>query len=371
MKISLDDVNTAVAAQRMQSAIAAAAISIPILLFVWFFIGRFVTRPLDRMVSGLNDIASGEGDLTRRLSIDAADEIGAASAAFNLMMDKFGELVRQVSQSATQVSAAARALADSAGAVALSSAKQNDKSQAAAQAVDALVANIGAIAESSDHVHHQSRESLARSREGDVSLNQLIGEVKQVEGTVNEIAEAVTQFMQSTDAITSMTRQVRDIADQTNLLALNAAIEAARAGEQGRGFAVVADEVRKLAEKSAASASEIDAVTRVLAGQAGIVRESIGAGLSHIESSKASMNKVANVLSSASSAVGEVDRGMNDIHEATESQRRTSAEVAHNIDSIATMAQQNEMAIEQTAAAAQQLELLAEALQSAISRFRT
>ena len=371
MKISLDQVNVAVSAQRVQSALAAAAISIPLLLFVWFFIGKFVTEPLDRMVSSLRDIANGEGDLMHRLPLTARDEIGAASAAFNQMMDKFSELVRRVGQSAALVSAAAKELADSANQVAASSAQQNQMSQAAAQAVDQMVSNISAIAQSSDHVHHQSRESLERSQQGNVSLNQLIGEVEQVEATVNQIADSVTKFVQSTESIASMTQQVRDIADQTNLLALNAAIEAARAGEQGRGFAVVADEVRKLAEKSAASASQIDAVTKVLADQSNVVRGSIASGLSHIASSQSSMDTVASVLTSASSAVIEVDRGMNSIHEATESQRRTSAAVAHNIESIAAMAQTNESAIEQTAAAAQRLEALAAELQSTVGRFRT
>jgi methyl-accepting chemotaxis protein len=371
MKITLDQVNAAVNEQRIKSLFAAMLVSIPLLAFIWLFIRNFVTRPLEYMVNGLRDIASGEGDLTRRLDVRSKDEIGEASAAFNQMMEKFSGLVRHVRGSANQVSVAARELAGSAGTVASSSNQQNEKSLAAAAAVEEMVSSISSIAQSTQHVHDQSRESLRRSDEGNQSLSRLIGEVGQVEDTVKRIAASVDEFVHSTESITSMTREVRDIADQTNLLALNAAIEAARAGEQGRGFAVVADEVRKLAEKSAASASEIDAITRSLAQQSGTVQHSVKEGLDHIVSSQKSMEAVADVLSAASSSVNEVSRGMDDIAVATDEQRRTSGEVASNIESIAAMARENSSAVDHTAAAAQRLESLAGNLQAIVGRFRT
>jgi methyl-accepting chemotaxis protein len=371
MKISLNHVNEAVAAQRIKSLLAALLVSLPLLAFIYLFIRNVVTVPLDKMVSGLREISSGEGDLTRRLDIRSQDEIGDAAAAFNEMMGKFSALVRHVGESAIQVSSASHTLADSAGQVAASSTQQDAKSAAAAAAVEQMLSSIGSIAQGMEHVHEQSRESLRRSEEGNESLSSLIGELGQVEGTVKEIAESVAHFVQSTEAITSMTRQVKDIADQTNLLALNAAIEAARAGEQGRGFAVVADEVRKLAEKSSASASEIDAVTHRLSQQADIVKQSIERGLEHIASSQNSMETVAEVLATASTSVNEVDSGLDAIARATDEQRRVSGEVARNIESIAAMSRDNAAAVEQTAASAQKMEVLAETLQSTVGRFRT
>ena len=371
MKISLDHVEEALSAQRIKSLLAALGVSLFLLGFIWFFIRNVVTVPLEHMVAGLRDIASGEGDLTRRLEVKGQDEIGEASSVFNAMMVKFSDLVRHVGDSAGQVSSAAHGLTISANTVNDGSHRQDEMSTAAAGAVEQVVSSISDIAHSTERVHEQSRESERRSAEGNQSLSKLIGEVGLVENTVKQIAESVNQFVTSTAAITNMTREVKDIADQTNLLALNAAIEAARAGEQGRGFAVVADEVRKLAEKSSASASEIDTITRSLSQQSDAVASAIENGLSHITSSQKSVETVAEVLAAASSSVTEVGHGLDAIAAATEQQRRVFTDVAHNIEAIAAMARENSSAVEQTSASARQLEDLANNLQSAVGRFKT
>ncbi len=371
MKISLDHVNQTVSAQRIKSLLAAFVVSTLLMAFIWLFVRNVVTIPLDHMVAGLRSIASGEGDLTRRLEVKGKDEIGEASSVFNDMMSKFGDLVRHVGESAGQVSFSAHNLTMSANQVTEGSHRQDERSNAAADAIEAVVSSISDIAHSTERVHEQSRESERRSAQGNESLSELIGEVSIVEETVKEIADAVTQFVSSTAAITKMTREVKDIADQTNLLALNAAIEAARAGEQGRGFAVVADEVRKLAEKSSASASEIDTITRSLAQQSEAVRQSIQNGLTHIESSQTFVETVAEVLAAASTSVTEVGHGLDAIAAATEEQRRTFTDVATNIEAIAAMARENSASVEQTSASALQLESLANELQSAVGRFKT
>ena len=286
------------------------------------------------------------------------------------MMENFNQLVRQVRDSASQVSARVTALSDSADRVSQSSHLQNEKSVEAASAVEQLVTSISSIARSAEHVQHQSQESLARANEGNRNLQTLLGEMDVVERAVKEMADSVNNFVKNTESITLMTREVKDIAEQTNLLALNAAIEAARAGEQGRGFAVVADEVRKLAEKSSRSASEIDTITASLSAQSVAVRRSIEEGMHHLESSQAAVASVSNVLQATNGSVSEVGHGLDAIAAATDQQRRFSSDVESSIEAIAGMARNNTGAVEQTAGAAHDLKRLAEGLANLVGRFK-
>ena len=370
MKVSLDSVESEVAAFRLKIAGVALAALGALLVIIYLLTRHFVTAPLEELRKGLRDIASGEGDLTRRLPVKGKDEVGQSALVFNEMMENFNQLVRQVRDSASQVSARVAALSDNTDRVSQSSHLQNEKSNEAAAAVEQLVSSISSIAQSAEHVQHQSQESLARANEGSRNLTVLLGEMDVVERAVKEMATSVNDFVRNTESITLMTREVKDIADQTNLLALNAAIEAARAGEQGRGFAVVADEVRKLAEKSSRSASEIDTITATLSAQSIAVRRSIEEGLEHLASSQSAVATVSSVLQATNGSVTEVGHGLDAIASATEQQRRVSGDVEASIEAIAGMARDNTGAVEQTAGAAHDLKRLAEGLASMVGRFK-
>lgn len=371
MKVSLDEVEAAINAQRIKILLAAIGVSIPLLAFIWWFITRVVTQPLEAMVAGLRAIASGEGDLTRRLEVKGNDEIGQAARVFNEMMTHFAGLVRQVHASAHHVAEAAQDLVGGAQRVAESSRRQTEKTAAVTEAVERMVKSIVAVAESTERVHAQSQESLARSREGKETLESLVAGIGRVKSAVTEMAEAVNAFVSSTASITRMTAEVKEIADQTNLLALNAAIEAARAGEAGRGFAVVADEVRKLAEKSSASASEIDSITRILNEKSALVRSAIEDGLANITESEHALESVATAISASNASVEQVGLSLDAIAAASEEQRKVSLAALADIEAIAAMARENGAAVEQNAAAAQRLEIQAGELQATVRRFRT
>ena len=370
MRVSLDRANEAVTAFRNKSILFAIVVSLPLIGFIYYFIRRFVSVPLEHLSSNLAEIAQGEGDLTRRITEERHDEIGRTATTFNDMLGTIAGLVRHVSDSAAEVTRSAGSLADSASSLADSSHQQNQQSQNAAAAVEGLNHSIANIAESADEVMARSRDSLARSKQGRQSLAHLIAEVEEVERSVQHMAEAVQAFVDSTNSITGMTNEVREIAEQTNLLALNAAIEAARAGEQGRGFAVVADEVRKLAEKSARSAGEIDAVTAEIIKRSNSVKSSIELGLEHIGSSRSAAVTVSEVLEGANQAVVEVGQGLDKIAAATDDQRVASQSATESIESIASMAQENDRAIEGTVNAARALEALASRLQESVGRFK-
>ena len=368
MRVSLDKADAAVTEFRNNSIFFALLVSLPVLGFVFFFIRRFVSLPLSHLAASLAEIAQGGGDLRRRLDRGGDDEIGRTAGSFNNMMGAIGALVAQVGEAAGAVTTAAQRLASGASDLAQRSHRQNDSSVSAA--VDAMGDSITHIADSTAAVRERSHDSLARSREGQHSLQQLMGEMGQVEAAVRQMAGTVGEFVESTRAISRMTREVREIAEQTNLLALNAAIEAARAGEQGRGFAVVADEVRKLAEKSARSAGEIDTITREIGRRSDSVQGAIESGLQHLESSHTMAEDVANVLATANALVAEVGEGLDNIAAATAEQRRSSASVTLSIEDIAGMAGENNLAIAQTVQAARELEQLAARMQESVGRFR-
>ena len=370
MKVSLAAVDEGVSAFRLKIAGVASAVCLLLLVVIWFLTRHFVTAPLEQLTDGLRDIARGEGDLTRRLPVRGNDEIGQASAIFNEMMENFCRLVRQVSESASQVSTQAHELSASARRLAEGSHRQNERSLQAASSMESMLGSISSIAESADLVHQQSQDSLRRAEEGNRSLSRLLSEMNDVEQTVRLMAESVNEFVRSTDAISQMTQEVKGIAEQTNLLALNAAIEAARAGEAGRGFAVVADEVRKLAEKSAQSANEIDRITATLATQSASVHRAIGDGMEHLAASQSTITSVADILQATNGSVAEVGHGLDAIASATDAQRQTSSSVAGSIDEISSSARENNQTVEQTASAAQSLESLASGLQAMVGRFK-
>jgi methyl-accepting chemotaxis protein len=311
-----------------------------------------------------------DGDLSKRVPVQSADEIGQTAEAFNALAASFQGIVSQVHGYANQVSQAAVSLTANAEGIAQSSQQQSDAAANTASAVDEMSASISSVADSANEVSRQSLDSMGRASHGQQSLQEMIGEITHVENAVQQMATSVEAFVKSAQTIASMTQQVRDIAEQTNLLALNAAIEAARAGEQGRGFAVVADEVRKLAEKSAQSASQIDVVTKTLADQSVHVEKSIQRGIQSLQSSQNHMQSVAGVLAQSNQSVEIVNRGVDGITASVNEQKQASQEIVRNVESIAAMAESNNASVIQTVRAAKDMERLADNLKQSVGHFK-
>ncbi len=341
-------------------------------VFLFFLIGwliRNVTDPTHELEKIMLKIKS-SGDLGLRAPIHSGDEIGRIAGVFNALVDNFQQIVREVEGHAMEVSTAASALAVGAQQVASNSQQQSDAAANTATAVEEMTVSISSVADTTQEVAQLSQESLLRASSGQQNLQQMIGEINCVETAVKQMAASVSDFVKSSQSITSMTQQVRDIAEQTNLLALNAAIEAARAGEQGRGFAVVADEVRKLAEKSAQSASEIDKVTKTLGEQSTQVAQGVDSGLKSLQTSQAHIQSVANVLAQSNESVNGVNAGVDTITASVNEQKIASQEIARNVENIAEMADANNVAVQHTVQSAQEMARLANALKSSVGRFK-
>jgi methyl-accepting chemotaxis protein len=367
---SLDISEEYTAMNRASAALWVGQVTIQVLLF--FVIGWLinqVTLPTRELQQTMQAIQS-DGDLTRRVPVRSKDEVGQTAEAFNALIDNFNAIIRQVLNGVDKINKTTSHIASTSSEVAESSRAQSEAVSSTATAVGAVTTSINNVAENTSSVRSLSEKSLQQAEQGTRSVAEMVREIQSIEGAVQEIAQAANEFVESARTIANMTQQVKDIADQTNLLALNAAIEAARAGEQGRGFAVVADEVRKLAEKSAQSASEIDKVTSKLDEKTVRVEQSITTGVQSLQTTHRHVDQMSAVLNEAGAAVKESTVGVGQIAESVAEQGAASNQISRHIEQISQMAEKNHAAIKQTAHDINELERMGVELQNAVARFK-
>jgi methyl-accepting chemotaxis protein len=341
------------------------------LLFVLslaFVTVRYVSHSLRRAGQAAQAIAA--GDLTRPMPPVGRDEIGQLNARLAEMRAALHELIAAIVRNA-------RSLAHSAGELSASAAGSARATEAQAEAASSMAASVEQLSVSIDQVEEHAREARAvteasstQSGEGGRIIHDAAEEMKRIAEAVNSTAGTIKELEGYSDQISSIVQVIKDIADQTNLLALNAAIEAARAGEQGRGFAVVADEVRKLAERTGNSTQEIGAmIGKIQQGtqravqemQAGVERVNEGVSLAHLAG-----DSVTGIRDSAGRATHAVD----DISLALKEQTVAARDIAQKVEHIAQGSEENSAAVARTAAAAQRLEHLAGELNELAGRFR-
>jgi methyl-accepting chemotaxis protein len=345
-----------------------ALIGVMIVLFA-IAMGRSIAAGIQRILTGLHP--GRDGKLNVQLEVVGKDEMSELAVQLNDVLKSLRDIVDEARRNSDQVAGAAARIAAMADHVVSDSASQSEAASSTAAAIEQLTVSAASIADAAQEVHQQSDTSTSEALKGEQSMQELEHEMAVIKAAVESIAAHVREFLVHTESITGMTQQVREIADQTNLLALNAAIEAARAGEQGRGFAVVADEVRKLAERSSLSAGEITSVTEQLNSESVQVSESIEHGLASLEASRAFVEKVTEVLRTTTESIHRAADGMDGVTVAVQQQKEASAEIARNVETIARKADENREASNESSNNIRELLQLAEELKLNLSRFST
>jgi methyl-accepting chemotaxis protein len=311
-----------------------------------------------------------DGDLTRRVRVIGRDEIAHTAQAFNELIDSFQQAMRQVASVAASVGASAEELVGASARVAESSTAQAGAVGAVSMTIEQMSDGIAAISSHAENLRSSAEASLHGAEGGHLALSHLLEKIDSVRHAFSAIRGSVGDFVESTTAITASITQVKDLSAQTNLLALNAAIEAARAGESGRGFSVVADEVRNLAQRSALAANSINELTAKLEGQSEVVDEALRAGSVALEDSGRLLVELESTLQQAAELVGDSTRGVDQIADAVRVQSEGGRDIASNVERIARMAGEGDAIAHRVSSAVISLRELSEDLNLGVSRFR-
>ncbi|MER2538813.1 MAG: methyl-accepting chemotaxis protein [Azonexus sp.] len=307
------------------------------------------------------------GDLTASVGNPPA---GSLLHALGSMVTALRELVKEINVGANQVVKNAEQISLASREVSIAAEHQADATSAMAAAIEELTVSSNHISDSASETEQDSRAAMTEAGEGCQRVEQATMAIQKIATTVAEASKQIHELEDRTKQVSSIANVIKDIAGQTNLLALNAAIEAARAGEQGRGFAVVADEVRKLAERTSSATIEIEKMI------VGIQHDTIGAvtamnsALPEVEHGVALAGSASASLRSIEAGAGRTLDRVREVADATREQSAASTSIAQRVETIAQMVEETSTTIRGTAETANQLELIAQGLKAQIGRFR-
>jgi len=357
--------------KQFRKNIIIVAASIPVLLSLvigLYFIIRSVTRPIRELLASFHKMA--EGDLTQKVAINSRDEIAELAETFNLMSSKLHEMVNNIAAQSHIVATSSDQLSESAKKITLNADEQMSQTTRAAAATEELSSSFADVAQSASNAADSAKKANDLATLGGDVVIQTKNGMNRISHTVNEYASTIEALGERSEQIGEIIKVINDIAGQTNLLALNAAIEAARAGEQGRGFAVVADEVRKLAERTTTATQEIGDMIKGIQEDTNKAVASMNAGTEEVQAGVNYANQAGESLQHIVVAIQSVTGMIQQIAAAAEEQSSVGNEISSNLVAVSDISRQTASDARESSEASVHLYTMASELQKIVSGFK-
>lgn len=324
----------------LSGTLVAASLGLLSIGIIGFILGRSITRPLGLMQAAIEHTVNNL-DFRSDIKVHGRDELARTLVAYNRLLSRLRQSFSEIQSAVSSMQQVSSEADDNAHLIAQNSRSQSEASTGVAAAVEELTVSISVVAHKADEASQHTQESRTNANRGTEVILDAVKGIQAISTTVRDAAERINNLRADSDSISDAANIIREIADQTNLLALNAAIEAARAGEQGRGFAVVADEVRKLAERTARSTSEISSLLTRMQDSARQAVDTMTVAVREVDTgvdnARSAGESIALITEGASTVVGVVE----EISDAVREQSAASTAIAQQIEQIAQATERN------------------------------